>query len=199
MNWGEGMPWGPASVGQWDGELCGVSAGSWTDSPPESMPPRWTRRGYQDEILRDQSLEDAALPWGSGRVCGWKVCRAETGGEVRRPSHPCGEGVGLISEVRSQGSEPWSQRAETSVLHNRAEGWEAVNRRTRKCVRVKSSSCLLTFFVFLLLLWTDSAFLPPCHFLPPLPSFLPFAEREEGFWLIIWSNEICQAEKMWPK
>lgn len=64
------------------------------------------RRGYQDEILRDQSLEDAALPWGSGRVCGWKVRRAETGGEVRRPSHPCGEGVGLISAVRSQGSEP---------------------------------------------------------------------------------------------
>ena len=26
------------------------------------------RRGYQDEILRGQSLEDAALPWGSGVV-----------------------------------------------------------------------------------------------------------------------------------
>ena len=64
------------------------------------------RRGYQDEILRDQSLEDAALPWGSGRICGWKVRRAGTGGQVRRHFHPCGEGVGLIREVRSQASEP---------------------------------------------------------------------------------------------
>ena len=40
------------------------------------------RRGYQDEILRGQSLEDAALPWGSGRICGRKVRRAGTEGQV---------------------------------------------------------------------------------------------------------------------
>ena len=153
INWGEGTPWGPALVGQRDGELCGVSSVSGTDSPPESMPPGRTQAGIPGWNSKGPKPEGCCPPLGgSGRICGRKVCRAGTGGQVRRPSHPCGEGVGLIHEVRSQGSEPWSWRTDTSVLPNRAEGWEAVNGRTRKWVRVKSSSCLLTFFVFLLLL-----------------------------------------------